>query len=145
MIITQPQSNFEEIIKGERSAVETYKQVLASANGSSKLDPIRSMSADHIQAVQYFADIAHAKGLKVPDSSGLWGAWAKLTTGLAKSFGDKSSLKILKEGEEHGKKVYESLLEADTVDEQVKSAIRIKFLPQQERHIQELDRLISNV
>jgi rubrerythrin len=142
MIINQ--KNFEEIIRGERSAVETYRQVLEAADDKPELEAIRNMSTDHIQAVQYFSEIAHARGQEVPDSSGLWGSWVKFTTGVAKTFGDKSSLEVLKKGEEHGKKIYENILDSDNVDEQVKGAIRTRFLPQQERHIEVLGSLIKN-
>ena len=46
-------------------------------------------------------------GGEASDSSGAWGTWAQIVQGTMNLFGDKSALKALKEGEEHGLKDYE--------------------------------------
>lgn len=58
-------------------------------------------------------------------------------------FGDASSLKALKEGEEHGLKDYqEALNDVDTTTAQL---IQNQLIPAQQRHINLLDQLISSV
>src|SRR5919106_1023274 len=62
---------------------------------------------EHGRAAQAIRDRIRELGGEPSDSSGAWGAWAKLVEGTASVFGgDSGSLKALKEGEEHGLKDY---------------------------------------
>ena len=72
-----------------------------------------------------------------------WGAWAKTVQGTMSLFGDSSSLKALKEGEEHGLKDYQEAL--DDVDATSTQLIQNQLIPAQQRHINLLDQLINSV
>ncbi|MEE2672080.1 MAG: DUF2383 domain-containing protein [Bdellovibrionota bacterium] len=137
-------SEVKDLIKGERSAVETYRQVFEKYGTDSTLDELRGFSADHKAAVREL--LSHGESLQTdtPDSSGAWGSWAGLVTGVAKTFGEKAALKALKEGEEHGLKQYESALDKN-IPENLKSQIRSTFIPNQKTHIQTIDNLMSRV
>ena len=58
-------------------------------------------------------------------------------------FGDTSSLKALKEGEEHGLKDYQEAL--DDVDPTSSQLIQNQLIPAQHGHINLLDQLMSSV
>ena len=80
-------------------------------------------------------------GGEASDSSGAWGAWAKIVEGTANLFGDQASLKALKEGEEHGLKDYQEAL--DDVDSASASFIESELIPAQQRHIMQLDLMMT--
>ena len=58
-------------------------------------------------------------------------------------FGDTSSLKALKEGEEHGLKDYNDAL--GTLDATSRDMVQNQLIPQQQRHIDLLDQIINAV
>ncbi|MBC97013.1 MAG: hypothetical protein CME63_04650 [Halobacteriovoraceae bacterium] len=135
----------KEIIKGERAAVETYGQVFEKYGADSQIDKLRYFSKDHKEAVMELNNIARQNNIEIPESSGAWGSWSKLVTGTAKMLGEKSALKALKEGEEHGLKEYEDLLSSSSVPTQLKTMVQDKFIPMQRKHIQDIDSLMSRV
>jgi len=134
-----------EIIKGERAAVETYGQVFEKYGSDSQIDKLRYFSKDHKQAVIELNNIARQSNIEIPESSGAWGTWSKLVTGTAKILGEKSALKALKEGEEHGLKEYEDLLSSSNVPIQLKNMIQERFIPMQKKHIEDIDSLMSKI
>ncbi|MAF79298.1 MAG: hypothetical protein CME60_14140 [Halobacteriovoraceae bacterium] len=135
----------KEIIKGERAAVETYGQVFEKYGADSQMDKLRYFSKDHKEAVMELNNIARQNNIEIPESSGAWGSWSKLVTGTATMLGEKSALKALKEGEEHGLKEYEDLLSSSSVPTQLKTMVQDKFIPMQRKHIQDIDSLMSRV
>ena len=82
-------------------------------------------------------------GGEASDSSGAWGVWAKTVQGTMNLFGDASSLKALKEGEEHGLKDYQEAV--NDVDASTAQLIQNQLIPAQQRHINLLDQLITSV
>jgi hypothetical protein len=65
------------------------------------------------------------------------------TQGTANLFGDTSSLKSLKEGEEHGLKDYREGL--DDIDSTSAELVSNQLIPAQQKHISLLDQLINSV
>src|SRR4051795_11293129 len=107
------------LLRGEISAAETYKMAIdkvADGGGSTIVSAglLREIQEEHGRAAQGLRDRIRELGGEASDSSGAWGAWAKFTQGTANLFGDASSLKALKEGEEHGLKDYRE--GADDID-----------------------------
>lgn len=140
---TSKNGNFlEDILQGEISAVETYDQVLDKLEDDPRAIDLQAFRSDHQAAIAKLKQEARIRLEEVPKSSGAWGTWAKLATGTAKIFGDKSALKALKEGEEHGLKQYESALNED-IDIALKNLIRNELLPNQHSHIRTLDTLME--
>lgn len=137
-------AKIEEIIRGQRSAVEAYRSINDKIGADPKMDPLKTYSADHIKATQYFTEYATARGMEVPDSSGAWGTWVKFTTEAAKTFGDTASLKILKEGEEHGLKMFREIADDDNVDPSVRSTLKNHFIPTQKSHVKGIEYLLEN-
>ena len=135
-------------LRGEISAAETYRMAIEKASQSDDrrspdVSLLREIQQEHGRAAQALRDRIRELGGEASDSSGAWGAWAKFTTGVANLFGDTSTLKALKEGEEHGLKDYEEGL--DEIDLASAERIENQLIPAQQRHIGVLDQLIRTV
>jgi bacterioferritin (cytochrome b1) len=134
-------------LRGEISAAETYKMAIDRAGNSSdnaaNVGLLREMQEEHGRAAQALRDRIRELGGEASDSSGAWGAWAKFVEGTANLFGDASSLKALKEGEEHGLKDYEEGI--DDIDATSAELVQNQLIPAQQRHINLLDQLINAV
>ncbi|HMB96046.1 MAG TPA: DUF2383 domain-containing protein, partial [Tepidisphaeraceae bacterium] len=136
-------------LRGEISAAETYRMAIDKAADSEKISAaanlglLREIQEEHGRAAQALRDRIRELGGEASDSSGPWGAWAKFTQGTANLFGDASSLKALKEGEEHGLKDYQS--GSDDIDDTSAQLVENQLIPAQQRHIHLLDQLIDSV
>ena len=91
-------------LRGERSAVETYRQAIEKIDQSDgapipELRENESCHQDRVAALQ--REIMNLGG--VPDAtSGAWGAFAKLVEGGATMLGRGATLAALEEGEDRG-------------------------------------------
>jgi hypothetical protein len=134
-------------LRGEISAAETYRMAIDKAGDSDKnaanIGLLREIQEEHGRAAQAIRDRIRELGGEPSDSSGAWGAWAKFTQGTANLFGDASSLKALKEGEEHGLKDYEEGV--DDIDASSAELVQNQLIPAQQRHVSLLDQLINAV
>jgi bacterioferritin (cytochrome b1) len=136
-------------LRGEISAAETYRMAIdkvadsEAASATANLGLLREIQEEHGRAAQALRDRIRELGGEPSDSSGAWGAWAKFTQGTANLFGDASSLKSLKEGEEHGLKDYQEGV--DDIDMISAELVNNQLIPAQQRHINLLDQLISSV
>ena len=134
------------LLRGEISAAETYRMAidkLSASDNAANVGLLREVQEDHGRAAQGIRDRIQELGGEASDSSGAWGAWAKTVQGAMSLFGDASSLKALKEGEEHGLKDYNEAL--DDVDPNSAQLIQNQLIPAQQRHINLLDQLITSV
>ena len=135
-------------LRGEISAAETYRMAIDKAGDSpdnaANVGLLREIQEEHGRAAQAIRDRIRELGGEPSDSSGAWGAWAKLVEGTASLFGgDAGSLKALKEGEEHGLKDYNEGF--DDIDTTSAELVQNQLIPAQQRHINLLDQLISSV
>lgn len=133
------------LLRGEISAAETYRMAIdkLADNATSSAGLLREIQEEHGRAAQGIRDRIREIGGEASDSSGAWGAWAKVVQGTMNLLGDASSLKALKEGEEHGLKDYEDAVEK--VDATSAQLIQNQLMPAQHRHIDLLDQLINAV
>lgn len=136
---TEAVDSLNELLRGERSAVETYNQALEKVGKDAGADTLRKGLSNHKEAVSEISAEIMRLGGKPAETSGAWGTWASTVTGTAKLFGDAAALKALKEGEEHGVKEYNEILEDDDVPAAFKEKIRNEFLPAQRQHITAID------
>jgi uncharacterized protein (TIGR02284 family) len=143
---TTDTNQLNSLLRGEMSAIETYRQALEKVGDSAPtahVDQLRAIQRDHRDAADRLWREVERHGGKPSEGSGPWGTFAKTVQGAAKLFGDKAALKALKEGEEHGLKDYEDALTKE-LPADVLTAIR-QFIPKQREHITVLDRLIEQV
>ncbi len=135
------------LLRGEISATETYRmaieKVVDAKDAATHSGLLREIQEEHSRAAQGIRDRIRELGGDPSDSSGAWGAWAKTVQATMNMFGDTSSLKALKEGEEHGLKDYQEAL--DDVDTSSAQLIQNQLIPAQQRHVNLLDQLIHAV
>ena len=106
-------------------------------------DELRRILGEHEEAVNALRRYVHIEGGDASTSSGPWGVWAGVVVGTAKLLGPQTTLKALREGEVHGRKVYQEALNDDAVPNLVKAEVGNHLLPRQEEHILTLERLIA--
>ena len=137
----------DDLMRGEISAAETYKQVLEKVREQKRPEAtdVRAIELEHGEAIRALRQLVVQCGGKPSDGSGPWGVWARTVEGAAKLFGDKAALKALKEGEEHGLKIYEKALHDDRVPLAARDLIRGTLLPQTRAHITKLDQLMQTI
>ncbi len=136
-------SIINELLRGELAAVETYRQALDKFGAGTNSADLRKFYDQHQDAVSQLKQQVIKLGETPATSAGPWGAWAKAVEGSAKVFGETAALKVLKEGEEHGVKEYQELLDNKNAPAEVKELVRSSLLPQLEQHIAVLDKIIS--
>jgi uncharacterized protein (TIGR02284 family) len=143
--VDQRVDQLNSLLRGEISAVETYKQAIEKVDDghASEATLLRAIAQEHGEHAQFLRDEVRRLGGDADDSSGAWGTWAQTIEGAASLFGDTSALKALKEGEEHGLKDYEEAL--DDVGDPARTLIVTKLIPAQQRHIQALDGMIRKI
>ena len=118
------------MLRGERSAVETYAQCiekLATSRFAPELSPLK---ASHATRVGKLTGKITELGGDADTTSGAWGSFVKLVEGGAAIFGERAAVAALEEGEDHGKKEYAQLekLSADT-----RRFVETELVPEQRR------------
>jgi uncharacterized protein (TIGR02284 family) len=144
---TTPTTDVEalnSLLRGEMSAIETYRQALLKTDGEPGSQELHRFERDHRDAAKELWNHIEQHGGKPSEGSGAWGSWAKAVEGTAKLFGNAAALKALKEGEEHGLKDYQSALENKDLAPECITLIR-SLIEKQREHIPVLDRLISQI
>lgn len=134
----------KELIQGELSATETYKQALQKFSKDQPMaaQELQKIEAEHEKAVEILKQKFPGNG-DVPHSSGVWGTFSKAVEGTAKVFGNKAAIKALKEGEELGIREYEKALKEPELDPDFKQLISTTLLPQTRSHLPVLDRFMQ--
>lgn len=140
---TEVPSALHSILRGEISAVESYRQVLEILRDDPEVHRLEQFSQDHQKAVTYWTQEIGSLGDQPDRDSGAWGSVVKAFTGSAKLLGNTTALQALKQGEVHGLNEYRELLENDDVSATHKQFIRDNFIPNQERHITSIDAMMK--
>jgi len=99
------------LLRGELSAVETYEQCIGKLSGVPYVSELTQCLSSHQNRVEILRKWIIDNGGQPAQSSGLWGAFAKLIEGSAKMFGERSALAALEEGEDQGMRDYRALQE----------------------------------
>jgi demethoxyubiquinone hydroxylase (CLK1/Coq7/Cat5 family) len=118
-------------LRGEISAVETYKQALEKVEDPAIRSQLQSCEEDHEHRIELLRERITHLGGKPDQSSGAWGVWAKLVQGGGDLLGDKTALKALEEGEDHGLDGYRKDL--DELDSETRIWVESAILPMAER------------
>jgi hypothetical protein len=133
----------DELIRGEMSAIKSIDAILNKINDASEKSELSTIRQDHIKAVDRLKTFAPRELREEAQSSGPWGAFASAFTGGASFFGDKAALNALKVGEQHGLNEYREYLKDGNADPEVSRLIQSELLPNQERHLQTIDRYLQ--
>lgn len=129
------------LLRGELSAVETYRQTIRKFEGDPAVNTLRQIQAEHEYAAELLRNNVLEMGGEPSSDSGAWGAFANTVQGVAKAFGESSALKSLQQGEEHGLDDYEDAIEDDDVMPGCKDMIRAELMPRTRQHIASLQEL----
>jgi len=120
-----------ELLRGEFSAVETYRQAIEKLGSSGAVGQLEDCRRSHEQRVARLRDEVMRLCGQPAEGSGAWGAFARLFEGGAKAFGEKAAVGALEEGEDHGLKLYrDDLAKLDTSSRQL---VETELLPAQEQ------------
>ncbi len=130
-----------KLLRGERSAVETYDQAISKFSGENAVTDLSRIRHEHSTAVADLEQAVRSLGGDPDQSSGAWGAFANSVQATANLFGQNSALESLQTGEKAGKSDYENTLEDEDVTPDVKTLIRSRLLPATNSHIAALQRL----
>ena len=128
-------SQMDDLIRGEMSAVKTYSQVLEKVTDKNEKAKLEMIRRNHENAVSKLKQYATEEVKEDTEGTGAWGAFTKAWTGGAKLFGNKTALKALSQGEEHGLKEYREALEDKNINTDLKTTIKTELLPKQEQHL----------
>ncbi|MBC7659290.1 MAG: DUF2383 domain-containing protein [Chitinophagaceae bacterium] len=142
------QDNLEplnRLLRGELSAVETYQQALESVSEQQAVVELERISMEHSQAVSLLREEIRHFGGVADESSGAWGLWAQAVEGTAKVFGTTAALKALKEGEEHGLKEYQAIMNDPDLMPELKSLLTERLQLRQKEHIETLVRCMETL
>jgi len=118
-------------LRGERSAVETYKQVMEKAETPTIRSSLQPGLDSHTKRARLLEDKVRSLGGEPSKDSGAWGTFAKAVEGGAKVFGISAAVSTLEQGEDHGLADYKSDLKDLTPQNQ--EFVRTNLLAEQER------------
>jgi hypothetical protein len=102
---------FNSLLRGERSALETYEKALATLDEGPHRIRLEQICAGHRERVADLEQHILSLGGSPEKGSGAWGVVASVVQTVANVMGDKTAVYSLKEGEEHGLRSYQSSLE----------------------------------
>ena len=94
------------LLCGERAAVETYEQAIHAFHTDVPNELTRCLQS-HQNRVEKLIVRIYELGGKPAESSGTWGAFARLVEGGAALLGRTATVSTLEEGEDHGVRLYE--------------------------------------
>ncbi len=108
---TETVKEFNALLRGEISAVETYDQAIdkVEADGALSAELERCRMAHQYRVIR-LSDAIRLRGGDPATSSGAWGAFAKLFEGGAALLGRASAIAVLERVEDHGLKEYRERL-----------------------------------
>lgn len=104
---TSEVDQLNSFLRGEISAVETYRQVIDRLGSLPEAAELRDCMRSHEHRVMRLREEIQRRGGVPAESSGPWGAFVKLLEGGARAFGTKAAIAMLEQGEDHGRNDYQ--------------------------------------
>lgn len=129
------------LLRGERSAVETYQKAISKFSSKMPASELNRIYTEHANAVTLLEENVRSMGGQPDQEAGTWGAFANVVQGTANAFGAKAALESLQTGEKSGQRDYEMALKDDEVMPECKDMIRSSLLPFTSEHIATLEHL----
>ncbi|MEM6561282.1 MAG: DUF2383 domain-containing protein [Planctomycetota bacterium] len=133
-----------QFLRGENSAVETYRQAIRKLDETDSPvihETIARIQSDHLKAVEMISTrISHLGG--TPDTTGaVWNPFTRAVNANARLFADTAAVAALMQGEQHGLDDVQTHL--DELDDESRQMVADVLIPQLDRHVDELERLIE--
>lgn len=132
--------HLNKILRGELSAVDAYDSVIAQFADEPEIYRLLEIKAEHEESVRTLRTMISHEGAFPDAEPGLWGTIVKAVVGAGRLFGNTRALAALRQGEEHGLRLYEDLASEEMNSEDLR-VIRSTLIPRQEKHIALLDQL----
>ncbi|HEX5749639.1 MAG TPA: DUF2383 domain-containing protein [Archangium sp.] len=139
MANTTDVETLNSFLRGEISAVETYRQAIGHVSDERLRSQLEDCMHDHEHRVEALRERVEKLGGKPVEGSGIWGTFAKLVQGGADLLGEKSAIQALEEGEDHGLADYQR--DMDKTHGEARRFVRMELLPSQKRTHERLSRL----
>ncbi|HVU05775.1 MAG TPA: DUF2383 domain-containing protein, partial [Polyangiaceae bacterium] len=98
--------HLNSFLRGELSAVETYRQAIGKLDGFPHRKTLEDCSRSHQQRATVLEQEILRRGGQPAKDSGIWGSFATLVEGGAAMLGNKAAISALEEGEDHGRDDY---------------------------------------
>lgn len=143
MMNTLVNQSIDELIIGEISTVEAYKEVLKKLGNDPQEFRLERFLDQHKNAVNYWQRQVKREGRIPQKTSNGWGKVVEAVVGVSKILGNETTLRALKALEEHGLANYESMLTVDNFTPMQKREISQTFIPRQRLHIESIDAMIN--
>lgn len=128
-----------QLLRGERSAIETYDQAIAKYAGKPQIPILERIRTEHVQSVSALEQNVSTMGGSPDRDSGAWGGLTKTIQSTANLLGVDSAVQSLMTGERIGEKNYRDALDDEKVMAECKTLIRTELLPRVEEHIRTLE------
>ncbi|WP_375766808.1 PA2169 family four-helix-bundle protein [Archangium gephyra] len=139
MANTTDVETLNSFLRGEISAVETYRKAIGHVSDDRIRSQLEDCMHDHEQRVEAIRVRVEKLGGKPVEGSGLWGTFAKLVQGGADLLGEKSAIQALEEGEDHGLADYQR--DMDKTHGEARRFVRMELLPAQKRTHERMSRI----
>ncbi|MFE8596530.1 DUF2383 domain-containing protein [Archangium violaceum] len=139
MANTTDVETLNSFLRGEISAVETYRQAIGRLSDERLRSHLEDCMQDHEHRVGAIRERVEKLGGTPVEGSGVWGAFAKLMQGGATLLGDKTAIQALEEGEDHGLADYQR--DMDKTHGEARRFVRMELLPSQKRTHERMSRL----
>ena len=118
-----------ECFRDELSAVETYQMALSSVTHVGVRRTLQEILASHDRRTEVLRERIARSGAEPPNSSGVWGAFAKALQAGADLLGDRTAISALEEGEDRTLALYTDGV--DQCDARTLRFIDTELLPEQ--------------
>jgi uncharacterized protein (TIGR02284 family) len=139
MANTTDVETLNSFLRGEISAVETYRQAIGHVSDERIRSQLEDCLHDHEHRVEALRERVEKLGGKPAEGSGIWGTFAKLVQGGADLLGEKTAIQALEEGEDHGLADYQR--DMDKTHGEARRFVRMELLPAQKRTHERMSRL----
>jgi hypothetical protein len=131
------------LLRGELSAVETYRMALEKAKTDNVVAVMSECMQCHDKRANKLRNLVVSEGGEPTKDAGAWGAFAKAVEGGAAILGEKAALGSIKEGEDHGIELYKS--EVKHIEGPTLSVVQSELCPAQEKTQHAIAALVGNI
>jgi hypothetical protein len=134
-------TQLDDLVRGELAAIKAYDAALADLKAGPEKTRLQAIRKDHDRAAAILSKYVRGNKELLEDtqSAGPWGTFATTWTKGAGLMGNRTAMKALRQGEEHGIDEYKEALEDSTITADLKKTIKAELLPNQKKHIEILE------
>lgn len=131
MVVTNVQTidHLNSFLRGELSAVETYRQAIRKLTSHQQV--LQECERSHAVRVSALSNEIRRRGGDPSQTSGLWGQFATAVEGTATALGEKAAIAALEQGEDHGRDDY--IRDLKGLDTEARQLVETQLLPEQKR------------